>query len=143
MKPGAKMILPLPVTPEDAKKLQAYLMSAPGAAPAAPAAQAAAKPGAAAGGNEKFAAIVQSHNCWVCHTIPDIATAKGVVGPSFQGLMSRPKIVAGLLDNNEANLRKWLTNPQAVKKDTAMVLPTPLKPDEIDVVVKHILATYK
>src|SRR5262249_14320711 len=130
------------VNEDESKKLAAYLMSAtaPAAGGAAPAA-APGKPAAAAGG-ETFEAIVQSHNCWVCHTIPDVANAKGIVGPDLKGLMSRPKIVGGLLDTNEANLRKWLSNPQAVKAATAMVLPKPLTPAQIDTVVKHLM-TYK
>ncbi len=147
MKPGVKMILPVPVNPEEAKKLQAYLMSPTGTgAPATAAgkpAQAAAMTGPAAGGAPSYAAIVQSHNCWVCHTIPDVANAKGTIGPNMAGLMSRPKMVGGLLDTNEANLRKWLANPQAVKPTTLMVLVPPLTPAEVDVAVKHLISTYK
>lgn len=147
LKPGVLMILPIPVSEEESKKLQAYLMSPTGAVAASAAApgrpaQAAAMT-APAGGGESFASIVQSHNCWVCHTIPDIATAKGTIGPSLAGLMSRPKIVGGLLDTNEANLRKWLSNPQAVKPTTQMVLVPPLTPAQVDVVVKHLISTYK
>jgi cytochrome c oxidase subunit 2 len=156
LKPGVKMILPQPVSEEESKKIAAYLMSptAPAAAavpaPAAPAAPAVAAmtptPAAVAGpaaGAAQALAIMQAKNCWVCHVIPDMSNAKGTIGPSLAGLMKRPKMVGGLLDTNEANLRKWLANPQAVKPGTAMVVVPPLTPAEVDVVARHLIATYK
>jgi cytochrome c oxidase subunit 2 len=137
IKPGALMILPQPVSEAESVKLAAYLMSAPGAAPAsAPgtAAAAQAPAGAAAGGAE---ALIQAKICWTCHVIPGIANAKGTIGPDLTGLTKRPKIVAGLLDNNAANLKRWLKNPPAVKPGTAMP-SLGLTDAEVDQLVKFL-----
>jgi cytochrome c oxidase subunit 2 len=137
------MILPIPVNEDESKKLAAYLVSPTGAAPAAkPAAGTAAAATAPAGGGD-WQAIVQSHNCWVCHTMPDVANAKGTIGPNLAGLMKRPKMAGGVLDTNPANIRKWLTNPQVVKPGTAMVVVPQLTPAEVEIMAKHITETYK
>ncbi len=52
--------------------------------------------------------------------------------------MSRDKIAAGLLDNTEENLRKWLADPRAIKANTLMVTP-PLSPEEVDTLVEFLM----
>jgi len=143
VKPGVKMILPIPVSEEESKKIAAYLVSptAPVAA-AAPAAKAAAGAAPAPAGNPALA-IMQAHNCWVCHTIPDMPNAKGTIGPNLAGLMARPTMAGGVLKTSEASIHKWLTNPQAVKPGTAMVVVPALTKEQVDVVTKHIVNTYK
>jgi cytochrome c oxidase subunit 2 len=140
IKPGALMVLPLPVSEPESMKLAAYLTSAPGAVAAAPAGQAMAAPAAPAGANPAVA-LMQAKICWTCHIISDVPNAKGTVGPDLTHLMARPKIVAGMLDNTPANLKKWLKNPPGVKPGTAMP-NLGLSDAEIDALVNH-LQTYK
>lgn len=93
--------LPKPGTPVAAK---------PTPAPGAPGAPA---------GKEAAVALIQAKGCGGCHKIPGVPGAVGTVGPDLAGIGSRPKI-AGVLDNNPENLKRWLLNPPAVKPGTAM-----------------------
>ncbi len=56
--------------------------------------------------------------CAGCHTVAGTSAA-GKVGPELTNFANRAQI-AGTVDNNEENLRKWLNNPQDVKPGTAM-----------------------
>jgi cytochrome c1 len=145
VKPGALMGLqqpdgsykPFDMTDDEARQLAAFLLS-PSAegmpAGAAPSAEAAAAPAAGLSAEQIFL----TKACIGCHKIPGIAAAVGIIGPDLAGLMSRPTIAAGRLQTNEANLRKWISNPKAVKADTLMVTP-PLSEAEIDAVVEFLL----
>jgi cytochrome c oxidase subunit 2 len=61
-----------------------------------------------------------SAECWACHTVLGSARARGTKGPDLSHLASRGHIAAGLLENNQANLRKWLLDPNAVKPGNIM-----------------------
>jgi cytochrome c oxidase subunit 2 len=56
--------------------------------------------------------------CAACHTVEG-TSASGTVGPELTNFANQPQI-AGVLENNEENLRTWLADPPAVKPDTAM-----------------------
>jgi cytochrome c oxidase subunit 2 len=56
--------------------------------------------------------------CAACHTVAG-TSATGTIGPELTGFASRPQI-AGVLENNEENLRRWLADPPAEKPGTAM-----------------------
>jgi cytochrome c oxidase subunit 2 len=57
--------------------------------------------------------------CIGCHTINGTA-ANGKVGPNLTHGASRTSIAGGSLTNTEGNLRRWLTNPPAVKPGSIM-----------------------
>jgi cytochrome c oxidase subunit 2 len=77
--------------------------------------------------------IVVNGPCAACHAVEG-TSAQGNVGPELTGFASRPQI-AGVLENNEENLRAWLANPPAVKPGTAMpALPL----SEVD--INHLVA---
>lgn len=59
------------------------------------------------------------YGCPACHTIPGVRGADGLVGPSLSRVASRVYI-AGVLPNTPENLIRWLENPPAVDKLTAM-----------------------
>lgn len=61
--------------------------------------------------------IVES-TCAACHTVEG-TSAQGNVGPALDGFANQD-MIAGVLENNEENLREWLADPQAVKPGTAM-----------------------
>jgi len=65
------------------------------------------------------AELFQSHTCASCHRIQGTA-ATSDVGPDLTHLASRDEILTGLLQNNEANLFKWVNHPQEIKPGAHM-----------------------
>jgi cytochrome c oxidase subunit 2 len=61
----------------------------------------------------------QGATCSSCHAISG-TKAEGDIGPNLTHVGSRTHIAAGVLENNEANLRTWLKNPDAVKPGSKM-----------------------
>lgn len=57
--------------------------------------------------------------CGACHTIPGVGGAAALVGPPLKGIGSRA-VIAGKLENNPENLRRWIMDPQSVTPGTAM-----------------------
>jgi cytochrome c2 len=55
--------------------------------------------------------------CGECHTI-DGTRAQGQVGPNMTNFGSRPRV--NILPNTPDNVRKWLSNPQAVNPQAYM-----------------------
>jgi cytochrome c1 len=68
---------------------------------------------------QRGAQLIQHYGCGGCHTIPGVPRAEGLVGPPLTRFGSR-SYIAGELPNNADNLRRWITNPQAVEPGTAM-----------------------
>lgn len=58
--------------------------------------------------------------CWACHTVLGSSKSRGKVGPNLTHLAGRDRIAAGVLDNTAENLRKWLKDPEAVKRGNIM-----------------------
>jgi cytochrome c oxidase subunit 2 len=65
------------------------------------------------------AKLFQQLTCVNCHTIAGTA-AQAKAGPDLTHLTSRDTIGAGILENNSANLTRWLADPQAVKPGNHM-----------------------
>ena len=63
--------------------------------------------------------IVADEACGVCHAIPGIRGARGVVGPPLY-FWSRRTYIAGELPNTPENLVRWIQNPRAIEPKTAM-----------------------
>lgn len=59
------------------------------------------------------------YGCGSCHTVAEIPTARGLVGPPLSGLRDR-MYIAGMLRNSPANLERWIHNPKEVNPQTAM-----------------------
>jgi len=72
--------------------------------------------------------LIERHACGACHTIPGVHGAVGVVGPPLD-FFSRRSFIAGELPNTPANLQRWLLDPPAVERHTAMP-NVGLAPDE-------------
>jgi cytochrome c oxidase subunit 2 len=84
------------------------------------------------------AAFFSRQPCGSCHRIRGTA-ANGNVGPDLTHFGSRKIMLAGLMENNPANLRKWLTDPQHVKPGALM--PRFIYPkDSINVLVDYLTA---
>ena len=62
---------------------------------------------------------IRFHGCTSCHTIPDVAGADGLVGPSLDRLASRAYI-GGVVTNTPENLVRWIQDPPALNPQTAM-----------------------
>ena len=74
------------------------------------------------------ARVIARAECGVCHTIPGIPGARGIVGPSLAGFAQRPYI-AGVLPNEPGRLVPWILDAPALVPDTLMP-PQPL--DELE-----------
>ena len=98
------------------------VQSTPTTSPSAPTVAAtASSPVVTGSGNPDIGkALISSKGCIACHTIQSIPTARGTIGPALDGVASREKIAGGNLSFNDADLRRWLTDPPAVKQDTVM-----------------------
>ncbi|MEU9829411.1 c-type cytochrome [Micromonospora chersina] len=68
---------------------------------------------------DRGAKLIAQYGCGSCHTIPGIERAGGLVGPPLTRFGAR-SYIAGELPNNADNLRRWITDPQAVEPGTAM-----------------------
>jgi len=55
----------------------------------------------------------------LCHQIPGVGGAQGLVGPPVGGV-ARRAYVGGVLSNSPENMIRWVQNPQAVDQKTAM-----------------------
>jgi cytochrome c len=58
-------------------------------------------------------------HCGVCHTIPGVLGAYGVIGPSLEGV-GRRSYVGGKLPNSPETLALWIRQPQHVNPGTVM-----------------------
>jgi cytochrome c oxidase subunit 2 len=63
--------------------------------------------------------VFLGQSCVNCHTIKG-TVAKGTVGPDLTHLMSRKTLLTGMVDNNAKELRRWVTDTQAVKPGCLM-----------------------
>jgi len=66
---------------------------------------------AVARGKEAF----NSATCVQCHSIAGDAEAKAKIGPDLTHIAQRKTLGAGVLENTEDNLAKWMQNPQQFK----------------------------
>jgi cytochrome c2 len=64
-------------------------------------------------------ALFIQYGCGSCHSLNDVRTATGMVGPPLDGMALRT-IIAGHLANNPSNMERWIRNPQNVSPGTAM-----------------------
>lgn len=72
------------------------------------------------GGNAQLGArLIESYRCGVCHTIPGIKDADGLVGPPLT-LFGRRTYVGGEVPNTPPNLIRWVMDPAAIEPGTAM-----------------------
>jgi cytochrome c oxidase subunit II len=80
--------------------------------------------------------IFERTACINCHTVAGTA-ANGRFGPDLTHLMSRDTIASGAASNTQANLRRWIKDPNVIKpgsKMPAMGLSDP----ELDAVTQYM-----
>ena len=69
--------------------------------------------------------LFQEKTCVTCHTIRGHEGA-GVTAPDLTHVGARTTIAGGLLENNTANLRRWISDPNGVKPHNKMYVGVPL-----------------
>ncbi len=75
--------------------------------------------------------------CIACHTIAG-TNAQGTVAPNLTHVASR-QTIAGIMDNTDANLRRWIENPSAVKPGVKMpAFGDQLRPQDLDALVAYL-----
>jgi cytochrome c2 len=64
-------------------------------------------------------AMFIQYGCGSCHTLKNVRTAMGSVGPPLDGIAIRT-IIGGHLANTPDNMQRWIRDPQHVAPGTAM-----------------------
>ena len=64
-------------------------------------------------------AMFIQYGCGSCHSVKNVRTATGMVGPPLDGIALRT-IIAGHLANKAPNMERWIQAPQHVSPGTAM-----------------------
>ena len=64
-------------------------------------------------------ALFIQYGCGSCHSVKNVRTATGMVGPPLDGIALRV-IIAGHLANTPDNMQRWIRDPQHVSPGTAM-----------------------
>lgn len=75
---------------------------------------------AAVGGDpDRGEALFIEYGCGSCHSLKNVRTATGMVGPPLDGVALRV-IIGGHLSNTPTNMETWIRDPQHVAPGTAM-----------------------
>jgi cytochrome c oxidase subunit 2 len=64
--------------------------------------------------------LFMTKGCMGCHSLQAVGAPKGLIGPNLANVGARSHIAAGWLPNTDANLERWIREPQAVKKGVLM-----------------------
>ncbi len=79
-----------------------------------------AEPPAALGGDpENGRLLLRQFGCGTCHEIPEVAAARGKVGPPLAGI-ARRVYLGGVLPNTPENMAAFIRDPRAADPRTAM-----------------------
>ncbi len=86
---------------------------------------------------EEGALAFAQKGCGTCHTVEGVS--EGIIGPNLTHFATRTTFAGSIFDNNDANLRKWLRDPQGEKPGNKMIIPgAPLTPDEITKLIVYL-----
>ena len=78
------------------------------------------EPTRVAGGDAKLGKrLMEQYQCGSCHAIPEVAAARGTLGPSLDKF-GRKSYIAGAIPNLPNALTQWLVDPPAMKPGTTM-----------------------
>ena len=84
--------------------------------------------------------------CFRCHTVAGTRLARGTIGPNLTHFAGRRQMAAGIIDNNQENVRRWLEDPAEVKPGNIMArdaevyngLAEPLTEPEVSALVAYL-----
>jgi mono/diheme cytochrome c family protein len=71
------------------------------------------------GDPEAGRAIVAAVACGICHVIPGVRGANGIVGPSLAGF-ARRQLIGGVAPNQPAVLVQWVKDAPSIAPNTGM-----------------------
>lgn len=71
------------------------------------------------GDPDRGRALIAVHECGVCHQIPGVRGAHGIVGPPLEAF-GRRQFIAGVVPNQPATLVRWLQNAPSIAPNTGM-----------------------
>jgi cytochrome c2 len=80
--------------------------------------------------------LLIAKGCGACHTARGVPEASGTIGPTLNGIASKP-MIADTLPNTPENMKRWITNPTSVKPGT-MMPPLGLSDKESDDLVAFL-----
>jgi cytochrome c2 len=95
-------------------------------------------PPASAGNTESGKQLIARYGCGVCHVIPGVEGAEGMLGPSLEGVASRPAISEGAVQNTPANLAKYIQSPGSLNPQSRMP-PMGVNADEAQDITAFLL----
>lgn len=78
-----------------------------------------------------------AQSCINCHRVRGTPSG-GTYAPDLTHLMSRTTLAAGIVPNNEENLRRWIDDPQSLKQGCLMPA-FGLSPRDRDLIVDYLL----
>lgn len=90
----------------------------------------------AASSSAKAGEEVFKQSCIGCHAVTP--TGKGAKGPNLTTFGDRTRI-AGVLDHNEANLKKWIKDPDSIKPGNKMTGQYKVSDSDIDALAKYLM----
>lgn len=71
------------------------------------------------GDHEAGRAVVEAVGCGICHVIPGVRGATGIVGPSLAGF-GRRQLIGGVAPNQPAVLMQWVKDAPSIAPHTGM-----------------------
>ena len=80
------------------------------------------------GNPERGRQLIAQYGCNVCHAVPGVEGPQGALGPALNGIMARPTLSGGTVQNTPENLVKFIQNPAALNPSTSMpglMMPAP------------------
>ncbi len=80
-----------------------------------------------------------NQSCITCHAVTPEAKPSGELAPNLAGFADREK-VAGILDHNEKELKKWIKDPEKIKPGNKMTGTYPEMSDqELDALAAYLM----
>jgi cytochrome c oxidase subunit II len=88
-------------------------------------------------GGSRGEQVFLQNTCVSCHSIRGVSEA-GHVGPDLTHLGSRATLGTGVVDNTPDNLRRWISNVQAIKPGVLMPAFANLTSQDLDALVSYL-----
>jgi len=92
--------------------------------------------GASSGDPQAGRTLLIAKGCGACHTARGVPEASGTIGPTLNGIASKP-MIAETIPNTPENMKRWITNPTTIKPGT-MMPPLGLSDKEADDLVAFL-----
>jgi cytochrome c2 len=77
-----------------------------------------------------------AERCSVCHVVPGVNGANGMIGPSLAGI-AKQEIIAGHFPNTPEDMTRWILHPQLMLPGNAMA-DTGLSPAQAQQIVRYL-----